>query len=316
MPKTSLEGKDNLSGILKPVSVNGKVYCRSEFSAPWSVSFEKKNDAIFHMIEEGKCFLIYSKQQDPIELNHGDFVIFPNGSAHVLSDSPKTLSVPFLKILRGLKGPAPLVKYGGGGEQTKLVCGTFKLEAGKDNALLRILPEVMYVRASGLSQKCLLGALDLLSHEARDYGDGSALTINNLVNLIFIQAIRRWVKEQSKNQSGLLGALQDRRIAAVLTAIHNDPQKDWDLLSFSRIAGMSRSSFASQFSSLIGQPPLSYLSYWRMQIAAQLIRQQLGMNMSEISQKVGYLSEHAFSKAFKRYHGVSPSQFRIQVATR
>jgi AraC-like DNA-binding protein len=314
MSRTALEGKDNLSGILKPVSVNGKVYCRSELSAPWSVSFERKNDAIFHMIEEGKCFLMYSKQEDPIELNHGDFVIFPTGSAHVLSDDPKSLAVPFLKLLRGLKGPAPLVQYGGGGKQTNLVCGTFKLEAGKDNALLRVLPELMYVRASGLSQKCLLGALDLLSHEARDYGDGSALTINSLVNLIFVQAVRRWVKEESKHQRGLLGALQDRRIASVLAAIHNDPQKDWDLRSLSRIAGMSRSSFASQFSALIGQPPLSYLSYWRMQIAAQLIRQQLGMNMSEISREVGYLSEHAFSKAFKRHHGVSPLQFRMQLA--
>jgi AraC-like DNA-binding protein len=314
MPRTALEGKDNLSGILRPVSVNGKVYCRSELSAPWGLSFEKKDVAVFHMIEEGKCYLMYSKEENPVVLNQGDFVIFPNGSAHVLSDDPETLSIPFLKLLRGLKGPTPLVQYGGGGGQTNLVCGAFKLETGKDNALLRILPEVMCVHADGLSQKSLLGALDLLSQEARNYGDGSALIINSLVNLIFVQAVRRWVQDQSKHQSGLLGALQDRRIASVLTAIHNDPQKDWDLRALARIAGMSRSSFASQFSSLIGQPPLSYLSYWRMQIAAQLLRQQTGMNMSEISQEVGYLSEHAFSKAFKRYHGVSPSQFRVQVA--
>src|SRR5262245_31995676 len=115
MPRTALEGKDNLSGILKPVSVNGKVFCRSELSAPWSVSFEKKEDAVFHMIEEGKCFLMYSAQENPMVLNQGDFVIFPNGSAHVLSDNPETLAVPFLKLLRGLKSSTPLVRYGGGG---------------------------------------------------------------------------------------------------------------------------------------------------------------------------------------------------------
>src|SRR5262245_10275110 len=175
MPRTALEGKDNLSGILKPVSVNGKVYCSSELSAPWSISFEKKNDSLFHVIEKGQCFLMYSKQEVPLMLTQGDFVMFRNGAEHVMSDNHYTLSIPFLKLLRGLKGPTPLVQYGGGGEQTNMVCGTFELEAGKDNALLRILPEVMHFRASGFSKKCLLGAIDLLSHEASNYRDGSAL---------------------------------------------------------------------------------------------------------------------------------------------
>jgi AraC-like DNA-binding protein len=198
------------------------------------------------------------------------------------------------------------------GAQTALMCGSFDLETGKDNALLRVLPEVMHIRASSLSAKWLRAAIDLLAQEARNYGNGSALIVSGLINIIFVQAVRIWLQSQPENQRGLLGALRDRRIAAAIAAIHNQPQKDWDVRSLARIAGMSRSSFAALFSLLVGQPPLSYVSNWRMQIAAQLLRKHIKMSVNKVSKQVGYFSEHAFSKAFKRYHGVSPSQFRLQ----
>ena len=158
----------------------------------------------------------------------------------------------------------------------------------------------------------MAGTINLLAQEARNYGDGSALVISGLVNVIFIQAIRVWLQSQPKSRTGLLGALQDQRIATAIIAIHKQPQKDWGVGMLARIAGMSRSSFASQFCSLVGQPPLSYVSSWRMQMAAQLLRKQKKMSLSEVSDKVGYQSQPAFSKAFKRHHGVSPSQFRLQ----
>ena len=312
MPRTLLQGKDALSDVLRPINVHGKVYCCSEFSAPWAVSFSKKNDALFHVIQTGKCFLKHSDDEEATELNQGDLVILPRGIAHMMGDTESNVTVSFHKLVQGLKGPIPVVRYGGGGEQTNLVCGTFELETGKENALLRALPDVMHIQATELSDKWLIGAIELLANEARNYGNGSKLIVSGLVNLIFVQAVRVWIQSNPQNDWGLLGALQDRRIAAAISAIHNQPQKAWDVASLARIAGMSRSSFSAHFSSLVGQPPLSYVSSRRMQMAAQLLRKEVKMNLSEVSGRVGYLSEHAFSKAFKRYHGVSPSQFRIQ----
>jgi AraC-like DNA-binding protein len=313
MPLTPLEGKDDLSGALKPVNVQGKIYCLSELSAPWSVSFSKKSDALFHVISKGRCFLMYSKEEAAIALNQGDLVIFPNGIAHVLSDTRDTLSVAFLKLVRGLKGPVPVVRYGGGGEITKIVCGTFEIETGQESGLLQVLPEVMHIRASSISAKWLKGTMDLMTHEAKNYGNGSALIVSGLINLMLVQAVRLWIENQPNNNgNGFLGALQDRRIAAVISAIHSQPQKDWNVGSLAKIAGMSRSSFSAYFSSYVGQPPLFYLTNWRMQVAAQVLRKNVNMSLSRVSEEVGYLSQHAFSKAFKRYHGVSPSQFRIR----
>jgi AraC-like DNA-binding protein len=312
MPKTLLEGKDDLSDVLKPVSLQGRIYCHSEYSAPWAVSFPKKDYALFHLFEKGKCFLMHANEKKGTTVNQGDLVIFPNGLAHVIGDSPETSSISFSRLVRGLKEPPAVVHYGGGGAQTALMCGSFDLETGKDNALLRVLPEVMHIRASSLSAKWLRAAIDLLAQEARNYGNGSALIVSGLINIIFVQAVRIWLQSQPENQRGLLGALRDRRIAAAIAAIHNQPQKDWDVRSLARIAGMSRSSFAALFSLLVGQPPLSYVSNWRMQIAAQLLRKHIKMSVNKVSKQVGYFSEHAFSKAFKRYHGVSPSQFRLQ----
>jgi AraC-like DNA-binding protein len=313
MPKIPLDSRDDLSDLLKPVSVHGKIYCRSELTSPWAVSFPKKEYAIFHVIEKGNCYLTYSDNEDAIEVRQGDVLILPVGIPHVLADRKGISAVPFLGLVQGgFKGPSQVVNYGGGGDQTNMVCGTFELESGKDNALLRVLPNVIHIDASTFSDKWLIGAMDLLAHESRNYGSGSALIISGLINLVFVQAVRQWIQNQPENNRGLLGALQDRRIAAVLTAIHNQPQKDWDVQSLAKIAGMSRSSFSAQFSSIIGQPPLSYVSYWRMQLAAQLLRHQIKMHVSEISQQVGYLSEHAFSKAFKRHHGISPSEFRTR----
>jgi AraC-like DNA-binding protein len=313
MPATSLEGKDNLSAALKPVSVLGKVYCLSELSSPWSVSLSKKDHSLFHVILKGKCFLMYSDKEDAMVLNQGDLVIFPRGLAHALSDTRDALSVSFLKLLQDLKGPIPIVRYGGKGEKTKIVCGTFEIETGKESALLQVLPEVMHIRASNISAKWLKGTIDLLEHEARNYGNGSALIVSGLINLMLVQAIRLWIDNQpNTNRNGILGALQDRRIAAVMAAIHNQPKKEWNVGSLARIAGMSRSSFSAYFSSHIGQPPLAYVTNWRMQVAAQVLLNDTKMSLSRVSEEVGYLSQHAFSKAFKRYYGVSPSQFRIR----
>ena len=208
-------------------------------------------------------------------------LIFPNGLAHVLGDSPETSSVSFRKLVHGCQDPPPLLRDGGGWEQTDLICGTFTLEYGKDNALLRILPEVMHIRASALSDKWFSSAVGLLEQEVRNYGNGSALIVSGLINIVFVQALRIWI-ENEKNQKGILGALQDHRIAAAISVIHNQPQKDWNVQSLAKIAGMSRSSFAARFSTLVGQPPLSYVSDCRMQIAAQLLRKHGKMRLIDI----------------------------------
>lgn len=308
---------DVLTDVLGTLRLKGRVFCSSEFSAPWSMKLPPSNFAHFHVVERGGGWLKLHGEEGTVPLASGDLVVVPHGRGHVLSDSPKTKPVPLDKLLARKSAEQHILRHGGGGAQTHMICGSFEFENATENPVLSLLPPLIHIRSygggggGGRASEWLELTLKLLAHEARHARQGSGTVITRLTDIIFVQAVRAWIEDQPLDQGGWLGALRDLQIGAALGLIHRVPERAWSVARLAGEVGMSRSPFAAKFTALVGVPPLSYLSRWRMQLAASLLQNEK-LNISEVAARVGYDSEAAFSKAFKRRFGLAPSAYRRQ----
>jgi AraC-like DNA-binding protein len=314
-----IEGTDVLTDVLASLRLRGRLFCRSELSAPWSLSLPAGEFAHFHVIERGGCWIRVAGDDRPKPLASGDLVVLPYGQGHTLSDNPEmeTPPMPIARLLAGTKGPGPgsstLLRHGGGGAETALICGFFRFEGSRTHPLLSVLPPLLHIQGDGGETMWTTGwlgsTLRFLAAEARHPRPGTETLISRLTDVIFVQALRAWIEGQPEGVGGWLGALRDRQIAAALGEIHRQPERNWSVASLAAAAGMSRSSFAARFTALVGEAPLAYLTRWRMHLASEFLRGR-DLSVSEIAGRVGYESEAAFSKAFKREVGVSPGAYR------
>jgi AraC-like DNA-binding protein len=186
----------------------------------------------------------------------------------------------------------------------------FQIVNGDYNPLLAVLPPLIHI-PSGREQLegWLEPTLKMLANEARHPRPGSETLVACLIDMILVRAVRVWVEEQPQNRGGWLGALRDPQIGAALGLIHREPQRDWSVSALAREVAMSRSIFAARFSSLVGAPPLTYLARWRLWQASRLLAEE-NLSVGETALRVGYESEAAFSKAFKRHFGQPPLAYR------
>ncbi len=306
---------DVLSDVLGSLRLEGTVFCRSELSAPWGMAIPAGTLAHFHVIERGSCWLRLRGEPRPIALAGGDLVVIPHGQGHTLSDTPHTRPVPLGKLMGGQRGGScPVMSYGGGGSETQLVCGAFAFERREAHPLLSLLPPLIHVPGSqGRAVDGLEPALRFLADEARQGRPGAETVISRLTGVIFVQAVRAWTERQPEGQGGWLGALRDRHVGAALGLIHREPGRDWTVAALAAQAGLSRSSFSARFTRLVGEPPLSYLTRWRMHLAAGWLRHE-DAALAELAERAGYESEAAFSKAFKRRYGIAPGAYRRRAA--
>jgi len=305
-----LEKTDVLTDVLSRLKLRGRVFCCSELTAPWSMALNRSDFAHFHVIEDGEAWLRLDGEE-AVRVEAGDLIIIPHGRGHVLSDAENTPAVPLNQLLKSRTSDGcHLMRYGGGGARTLMTCGSFNFEASAGNPVLGILPAVIHIRGNepGVRQ-WLDPTLKMLAWEARNPTSGSRTMIDRLTDIIFVQAVRAWANQRPAGQAGWLGALRDRQIGAALELIHGDPARNWTLSTLAGTVAMSRSSFAARFSALIGEPPLSYITRWRMYMAMDLLMTE-NLTVSEVSERVGYVSEAAFSKAFKRISGLSPGSYR------
>ncbi len=305
---------DLLASVLDSIQFRGTVYCQTEFTAPWGVKWEgRPGRAGFFMVVRGGCYLQADQFSDPVPLAAGDFVMSPRSRPYILSDFPSSSVVRFDDVLGdGAPSCHRVVQHGGGGSQTKLVMGCFELDMSENNPFLRSLPEFIHVRAEDLQAEPWLDTtLRFLASECATGKAGSSFAIGRLTDLLFIQSIRVYVAQemQRPNSSGWLRAMADPQVGQSLFLIHEKPSAPWTVASLASAVGMSRSSFAVRFSELTQSTPLDYLTEWRMQEAQRLLGQSSKL-LSEIASSVGYGSEAAFSKAFKRSTGQSPGHFR------
>jgi AraC-like DNA-binding protein len=305
----SLGTPDALSSALRAMQLHGEIFCRSEFSAPWGVAFPP-GAAHFHVVERGRCWVTAPGAKQPIEALPGDLVLLARARGHELASSRGRRSAPLAEVLRGQESATEPLRWGGGGAETHLLCGRFYLEEIARDALVPLLPPVLHVPGRpGSTPGRLDSALRALGEEVHHPSPGTELVVSRLVDLIFVQALRSWLEQQPPGAAGWLGALREPRVGAALGEMHAEPARGWTIHDLARRAGMSRSAFASRFVALVGEAPLQHLARWRMQLAATLLRDGL-LRPSEVATRVGYESEAAFSRAFRRHSGQAPRTFR------
>jgi len=302
---------DVLTDVLETVRVVAACYGRLEATAPWGIRVKPGEDAKFHVVLEGHARLIVDGVEEPIDLGAGDIVALPHGHAHSLIDDPSIPAQPLEELLVCRpRGDSGVLRVGGGGSSSTIVSGRFRFEDRKNNPLLSVLPPVITLRGdAGKSVRWLEPTLKFIACEAQSGRPGSQTVIARLADVLFIQIVRGHLASLPANGSGWLGALADTQIGAALGHIHQNPEFDWTVQSLAAKVAMSRSAFASRFMRLVGEPPLSYVTRWRMQKAASMLRDGK-QTLAEVAAQVGYDSEAAFSKAFKRAVGSAPGAYR------
>ena len=302
---------DVLTDVLDTVRVVAACYGRMEATAPWGIRIRAGEDAKFHVVLEGRARLLLDGTDEPIELSAGDIIALPHGHAHSLVDDPNIGAQPLEELLVcRARGDGNVFRVGGGRQSATIVSGRFRFEDRKNNPLLSVLPPVITLKGEmGKSVRWLEPTLKFIACEAASGRPGAQTVIARLADVLFIQIVRGHLASLPANGSGWLGALADAQIGAALGHIHQNPEQDWTVQSLASKVAMSRSAFASRFMRLVGEPPLSYVTRWRMQKAAGMLREGK-QTLAEVAAQVGYDSEAAFSKAFKRAVGSAPGAYR------
>src|SRR5262245_47646443 len=275
------------------------------------MSLQTRGVAHFHLIERGRCVLRLREIRHPVHLDAGDLVMVPHDRGHVLSD-PEVVPARAMISVEDLdnQGACRYLCNSGRGAETRLVCGAFHFERDHFHPLLSLLSPLIHLpSADGLVPDWLEATVRLLAAETRSPRAGTETIVTRLTDIIFVQLLRAWAETLPVGQGGWLGALRDTQIGAALGLIHREPHKPWTIATLAAAVASSRSPFAARFRELVGEPPLTYLTRWRMQSAAALLGEG-SLTLAGIAERVGYESLPAFSKAFKRRTGRSPSSWR------
>ena len=283
--------------------------------APFGMRNPPVAGAGFHIVLQGPCWL-FPPDSAPIALGVGDVAFLPHGAAHGLADSPSTSLVDAAaspaEIPPGqdANGP-PTGQRDGSATATVMLCGAYLLDRSRAHPLLDGLPEVIHLPARVGRHPGLRAAVDLLGGELEQPRPGGDAMLPALLDVLLLHVLRAWFDEQSAHgvATGWAAALGDPAVAAGLRAIHSDPGRQWTVAELASLAGLSRAAFARRFAALVGQPPQAYLTWWRMTLAARLLRDG-DAPLATVARKVGYTSEFAFAHAFKREYGLAPGGFR------
>jgi AraC-like DNA-binding protein len=297
------------------VRLRSRVFCRSELKAPWGMALKRSDYAHFHVIERGGAWLRI-EGEEPVALAGGDLVVVPHGTGHTLTDSLGTTARPLSEMAgrRASEGGCVVMRGGGEGAETRLVCGSFRFERREAHPLVELLPPLIHLRPSETpAGEWLEATLRFLAWETREAKPGTETIVSRLTDVIFVQVLRAWIESLPEGRGGWMGALRDRQVGAALALVHRSPERDWTNASLAEAVGMSRSRFAARFTALVGEPPLTYVSRWRLETAAGLL-QDGALALAEVAARVGYESEAAFSKAFRRRFGTPPGAYRRSAA--
>ncbi|MCE7004835.1 AraC family transcriptional regulator [Kibdelosporangium philippinense] len=276
---------DLLSDVIAVTRTGEPRSAKIAWHAPWSHTFDPVPGAAgFQVILHGSCWLIRPDEQ-PLELREGDVIFMAHGQGHTLCSMPESHAT---------------------GSQTVTLCGAYELDPAGAHPLLLTLPETIHLPTRlGIDLRL---AVELLSSELTEPRLGTDALVPALLESLLVYILRTWFSTED-SPPGWAHALRDPVIASALHAMHSDPARPWTVATLASVAGLSRAPFARRFASKVGQPPLTYLTWWRMTIAAQLLRETTD-SLAVIAEKVGYASEFAFSTAFKRQFGLSPGKYR------
>jgi AraC-like DNA-binding protein len=331
---------DVLSDVLRVVRLSGAVFFTADFSSPWAVESKRELLAaivkpevecvvLFHILIEGEC-LIECAPLPAVKMETGDVIIFPHGHRHTMRSHPGASTTPIDSVLsQGTRDELPQVCFGGGGRESRFVCG-YLLCDQRFNPLVGALPTMLLVRSrddyAGIEAiddhgkrptttvprgtgTWLGTTLKFTINEARTGRPGNGAMLGRLTELMFVEVLREYMQQVPAERGGWLAGLNDPQVGKALRLLHAEPMRNWTVEELARETAMSRSALAERFTVLVGEAPMRYLANWRMQLARQLLREG-SHSMQEVASRVGYESEAAFNRAFKRATGSPPASWR------
>lgn len=320
--------RDPLSEVLRTVKLTGALFFLVEASSPWGVVVphagvfgpiilpQAQHIVSYHIVLEGSGYASVSGGQ-PTRFAAGDVIVFPHGDPYAMLSEPgrppasaAEEAMQFFRDMAAGRLPFVVAEGGGGPERAQFVCGFLGCDARPFNPLLATLPRLLHMRRPADLESDLLDRLiELTLAEARVGRAGAECIRLGLSELIFIEVVRRYLSTLGTDGTGWLSGLRDPAVGRVLAALHERPAHAWSLEELARHTAMSRSALADRFVQLVGCPPMQYLTQWRMQLAARLLADG-AMKVGAVGREVGYASEAAFSRTFKRIAGTSPAGWR------
>ncbi len=302
---------DPLGESLHFLRMSGTFYSRCELTAPWGIELPAfGNSLIFHVVTSGRCILEVD-DAEPCMLQPGELALVPHGEGHRLASEPGIPGVSLFDLPHEQVSPRyDILRIDGGGAGVSLICGVIRFDHPAGRHLINLLPRVIRLDTrNSLQQDWMNSTLRIMAAEARQLTPGGEAVITRLADILVIQAIRSWIDHSPEARTGWLGALKDPRIGRAITLIHSDPARSWSVERLASEVAMSRSAFAARFTQLLGETPMHYVARWRMYGAMNDLNEQQA-TVGEVSARAGYRSEAAFSRAFKRYMGMSPGAVR------
>lgn len=301
---------DTLTHVLNIARLKSSVYCRSELGSPWGLHFAPRACAVFHVLYRGSGYVQLQGEPAILPIKEGDVLLLPGGEEHTLVEAPGAPTFRNLQLDQW--GECALMRWSETPSAVAL-CGTFDFEFAETAAFLKRLPRVIHIPHQPESP--LNATLEMMAREAEAERPAKEAVLRRLADILFVQIIQQWVAQQGVANSSWLGALHDPLIGKALNLIHAQPEHPWTVASLARAVACSRSAFAARFTALVGEPPMEYLTRWRMQLAMRLLREQIDLRVGEVAARVGYRSEAAFSKAFKRVIGSAPRASRANASS-
>jgi AraC-like DNA-binding protein len=314
---------DALSDLLQVVRLNGALFLEARFTAPWCVASRghestgifagAQHIVFFHVITKGRCRV--QLNSETLELSAGDLLLMAHDDAHLIASDLQLAPVDSDSLVR----PAPpggllSVDHGGGGEETRLMCGFLSCDPLLSRPLLDALPRMLRVPlGDGPAAQWLLDLLQRGARENSAPGPGSGTVLAKLAELLFVEAMRRHIETLPDRQVGWLAGLRDRHVGRALALIHEQPLRDWTVAALAERTGLSRSALTQRFTELIGQPPMQYLKRWRLGLAAAALKDNR-RPIAALAEEYGYESEAAFNRAFKQSFGIPPAAWRRKSA--
>jgi len=315
-PSTTWVSTDPLGETLHSLRLEGVVYARSRLTAPWGVVMPPMDGCVmFHVVTAGECRLEFPNRE-PAVIRPGEFALIPRGEGHLIKHAEGSRCKPYFELpIQHVSERYELLDYGGGGEETKLVCGAVRFGHPAARDLIELLPSLIHIKTwnaqAGITPHAewMHSTLRLMAAEASSRLPGGETIVTRLADILVIQAIRTWLVENPASRRGWLGALSDERIGPAILQIHREPTKDWTVASLAESVSMSRSAFSARFTELVGVPAMQYLTRWRMHLAGSWLL-ETKITAAECAAKLGYNSEAAFNRAFKRVMGKPPGAWQ------
>jgi AraC-like DNA-binding protein len=308
--------------VLDLVRLNGAIFFRSDFRAPWSYTSPPTTELVdalppgsgslvmFHIVAEGTCWVAMADGRRH-ELSRGDVVVMPYGDAHSWGSSEQATPVSIATLLPPRPWmELPHIEYGGDGDETKVVCGYLRGDAVLFDPVLRALPSMFVVHPDGPAATWVNASVEYaMTNPSAALADGPGQG-RRLAESLFTEVVRLYLEGRGDAElTGWLAALRDPIVGHALSLLHGDPAHDWTVGELAHAVATSRTVLVGGFVRLLGRPPIRYLTEWRLNLASGLLR-STEIGVGEVALRVGYTSEEAFSRAFKRAFGSSPAHWR------